>query len=113
MLLAMLQFVSPSDAGPLGVLFVFLCLYVTAVGVVSFILYGAGKLLPRASRLFMLRRPIAQLSMKKAYYFACVVGLGVVMAVAVQSVGSLDAYSAVLIAIFVAIGCAYVARQMR
>lgn len=110
-LLVVFQFVNPSSAGPLGVLFVFLCMYVIAFGISTYAVYGLSKLAPRLSRMIALRKPLPSISLRKSHYYGSVLALGFVMIVAVQSVGSLDIYTVGLILLFVAIGCAYVSRQ--
>ena len=51
------------------------------------------------------------LSLRKAYYFASVMGLAPVMFIGMQSVGEVGFYELVLIILFVGISCMYIAKR--
>ena len=102
----------PSTVGPLGVLFVFILLYVVAVGVITFLVYLLSNLFRRVVNSFVNpRRPIGVITFVRAYYFSSVLALGPVMLIGIHSVGRLGLYDVLLVGVFVVISCVYVAKR--
>ena len=111
MLLLIVQTTNPSTAGPLGLLAVFFLIYVIIIGVVTEVLWLGSRLFQVVARRFTSKRPPGRMSLAKAYYLSTVLAFGPVIAIAMQSIGSLGPYEVVLITIFVAIGLLYVSRR--
>ena len=91
---------TPADTGPFGILGFFVFMYLTALGVLTFLFRGlsilAIKILPKKRSL-----PRKDPALLTAYYYASVVALIPVMIIAIQSVGELAIYQILLIVFFV------------
>jgi len=111
LLTVLLQTTTPATIGPLGILVIFVLMYVSAVGVLTFLLWFGNRLLARAFAYASVKRPLQSLSLQKSYYFASVIALAPVMFVGMQSVGEVSFYELLLVVIFVAISCVYIAKR--
>ncbi|MET0980438.1 MAG: hypothetical protein ABWX90_04235, partial [Candidatus Saccharimonadales bacterium] len=112
MLLAIvLQTTTPATIGPLGILFVFILMYVSVLCALTFLLYGGSKLLVKLFSSVTLKRPLQRLSLGKSYYFSSVIALAPVMLIGMQSVGEVGFYEIVLIILFIVISCVYIAKR--
>lgn len=112
LLALMLALTTPATAGPFGLLLIFVSAYLSCLGLVSFFLYGVSRIISYVSAGFTVKRPLPALSFKKAYYYSTVVAAAPVMLVGLQSVGSVGIYEAILVLLFVVIGCVYVAKRL-
>ena len=113
MLAILLTATTPSTAGPLGILGLFVFMYATALGVLTFLFHGAGLIF---SRVLLARRQkilpqSREISFKKAYYYASVIALIPVMLIAMQSVGQIGMYQILLIGFFAIIAWLYVTNR--
>lgn len=88
-LVFLLQTTTPSTIGPLGILLVFILMYITALGVLTFFIVGLQKLLLKITVAIDARKAFAPMSFMRAYYFASVMALGPVMIIGMQSVNLL------------------------
>lgn len=111
LLTAMLYMTTPVEAGPLGILFVFILMYASALGILTFSLFGTTKVVAKLSRSFTVRRPLQALSFQRSYYFASVLALVPVMFIGMQSVGRVGVYEIILILLFATISCVYIAKR--
>jgi hypothetical protein len=111
LLIIVLQTTTPATIGPLGVLFVFILMYVSVLCVLTFVLFAVSTLLARVSASMTVKRPLQSLSLGKAYYFASVIALAPVMLIGMQSVGEVSFYEVLLIILFIAISCVYIAKR--
>lgn len=111
LLLLILQTTNPSTAGPLGLLAVFFLVYVIILGAITEMLWLGSRVFQVIARRFTSKRPPLRISLSKAYYLSTVLALGPVMALAMQSIGSLGLYEILLIVAFVAISLLYVSRR--
>lgn len=112
LLILMLVFTTPASAGPLGLLVIFISAYLTALGLISFFLYGASRLVTYALSGFTVKKPIEPLTFKRSYYFSTVLATTPVMLIGLQSVGSVGIYELILVALFVGIGCVYIGKRI-
>jgi hypothetical protein len=112
LLFLMLVFTTPASAGPFGLLVIFISAYLTSLGLVSFFLYGASRLTAYALSGFTVKKPMKPLSFKRSYYFSTVLAAAPVMLIGLQSVGSVGIYEFILVALFVSIGCVYIAKRI-
>lgn len=108
----MLTFTSPADAGPLGLLVIFIAAYLTFVGVISFFLFGMNRFFIMITTGMTLRKPITRFPFKRAYYFSTVLAAAPVMLIGLQSVQSIGFYEVLLVVIFEVVACLYVSRRM-
>ncbi len=102
---------TPSRAGPLGILVVFLCLYVMLFSALTFLIWGIQRIIVKLLSPFTIRRPMQPIRLSRAYYFSSVVSLGPVMLIGMQSVGGVGIYECGLVALFTIIGCVYIAKR--
>ncbi|MDB5187477.1 MAG: hypothetical protein JWM07_949 [Candidatus Saccharibacteria bacterium] len=111
LLVIVLQTTTPATIGPLGILFVFVLMYVSVLCALTFLLFISSRMIAKVSSSITLRRPIQPLSLVKAYYFSSVVALAPVMFIGMQSVGEVGFYDLALIIIFVIISCVYITKR--
>ena len=111
LLLFLLNNTTPATAGPLGVLAVFLCLYIIILSFISFILYYSQHLIRWVAKFFYLKKPIKQLSWQRSYYHSSVVALGPIILLGLGTVGKIEFYEIVLVLIFIILGCFYIAKR--
>lgn len=111
LLLFLLNNTTPATAGPLGVLAVFLCLYIIALSAISFILYYSQHLVKWATKFFYLKKPIKSLSWQRSYYYSSVIALGPIILLGLGTVGKVEFYEIILVLIFITLGCFYIAKR--
>ncbi|MDB5177718.1 MAG: hypothetical protein JWO61_101 [Candidatus Saccharibacteria bacterium] len=102
---------TPTQAGPLGILVVFLCLYVMMFSGMTFLIVGLQRIIVKLASPFTARKPLQPMSVSRAYYFSSVLSLGPVMLIGMQSVGSVGIYEFGLVTLFMVIGCVYIAKR--
>jgi hypothetical protein len=105
---ALLQSTTPSTVHPFGILMIFVLLYVLALGVLTFCLYGCWQLV---ARLTNRTGPEAGATLQRAYYFSSVLALAPVMLVGIRSIGRTGVYDTTLVIVFETIACFYIARR--
>jgi hypothetical protein len=111
LLVILLQTTTPSTIGPLGILIVFILMYVSVLGVLTFLLFWGSRSLARLSRGMVTRRPVQPLGLGRAYYFSSVLALAPVMFVGMQSVGQVSVSDVFLIVLFTTMTCVYIAKR--
>ncbi len=109
-ILLIINLTTPSSAGPLGVLSVFILAYIFFIGLSGLLIYFLSRLISHISILVKTRHPIKEISLKRALYFGIVVALAPIILIGLQSVDSSNVYSFSLVIIFVAVGCLYVSK---
>lgn len=110
-LLIVLQVTTPSTIGSLGLLFVFILMYVIALSALTFLLYSGNRVIRKVTASLVTRRPVALLNLQRSYYYASIIALGPVMLIGMQSVGVVSFYDVLLIAAFIGLACFYVAKR--
>ena len=108
----MVTFTSPADAGPFGLLTIFITAYLTFVGMISFFLYGVDRLAIMVLAKGTVKKVVRDFTFKKAYYYASVLALAPVLLVGLQSVGAISVYQVGLVILFEIIACIYVGKRM-
>lgn len=111
LLTVLLQTTTPASIGPLGILFVFILLYVSALGVLTFLLYALTRIVVKVAGTFVTRRPIEAFSLRRSYYYSSVLALAPVLLVGMQSVGKVGIYDVLLVLMFETIACIYIAKR--
>lgn len=109
----MLVFTSPADAGPFGLLLIFITAYLAFVGVISFFLFGMNRLLVMVASGMTVRKPLTPLPFKRAYYYSTVLAAAPVILIGFQSVQSIGFYEVALVIVFEVVACLYVSRRMK
>ena len=108
----MLTFTSPADAGPFGLLVIFISAYLTFVGLISFFLFGMNRFIGMVTSGMTLRKPYLKVAFKRAYYFSTVLAAAPVMLIGLQSVQTIGVYEFLLVIIFEVVACLYISRRM-
>ena len=105
---AVMQSTTPSSIHPIGILFVFVLLYMLALGVLTFFVYLSNKLAIKISRK---RANLLPMSVGRACIYASVLSLAFIMIVGMASIGRTRFYEVMLVIIFEIAACFYVAKQ--
>lgn len=112
LLMFLLNFTAPSSAGPFGILIVFFLIYLSSLGLVTIILFGANKALRYSVAILDNFIKIKKMTLLRASYYASIIATAPVMVLALLSVGVSGWYSYLLVVIFVATGCLYMSRKI-
>jgi len=110
---ALLTFTTPASAGPFGLLVIFICAYLTFIGLISFFLFGMSKLITSLSSGMAVRKPMVAMTFRRAYYFSTVLAAAPVMIIGLQSVRPINIYELLLVIAFEVVACLYVSRRIR
>lgn len=113
LLVALISTTTPATAGPFGILAIFLFAYTSSLGVMTYFLYGASRVVAHLASAFTVKKPLVPLSFKRAYYFSTVIAAGPIMLIGLQSVGSIGLYEIILVLLFVVLGCVYISKRIR
>ncbi len=102
---ALFQSTSPSTIHPLGILVIFILLYLLALGVLTFFMYGLAR------GIAAVKRKNHTPSLQEVYYYGSVLALAPVMILGMRSIGRSEAYDILLVVVFEIIACFYVAKR--
>jgi hypothetical protein len=102
-----MQSFSPLEAGPAGILFVFLLIYGFFLSIAYLAVYWGSRIMTRAGWL----RKDNVVNHRRAYYIASVVSCLPVFLLAIKSIGQLRPLDILLSVIFVALATFYVVRR--
>lgn len=108
----LLNLTSPGSIGPFGILIVFVFIYLSSLGVVTFLIFWFSKLLSFVSKVFVFRKPIRAISLRHSYWYASIISIAPVIVVGLESVGAVGGGEFLLVLLFVSIGCVYVSRRI-
>jgi hypothetical protein len=111
-LISLLNITTPTTAGPLGVLAIFILSYIVAFGCTTFLIHGVSRIVASVTTGSVLRRPFHVIGMKHSYYFGSLVGLAPILLLGMQSVGGVGLYELLLVGVFVVIGCVYISKRI-
>lgn len=103
-LVFLLNYTSPSSAGPISILAVFVLIYIVVFGALALLLRSVNALL----RIVRIGKSF---EMRKWYYVLSVVALAPVLLVALNTLGQLGILELVLVVMLVCLGCFYVIRR--
>lgn len=107
----MLQTTAPTTAGPLGILIVFILMYVSVLSALTFLLYGINKVIWKLASSFAPKKAASSLTLTRSYYFSSVLALAPVIFIGMQSVGQVGVYDILLVVLFMVIACVYIAKR--
>ena len=99
-ILAMINFTTPTSVGPLGVLVFFVMIYVVLYGITNLIV-----------GLFM-RANGKKVNLRKGRYLSAMISFGPIMLLLVQSFGSLNLVTAAMVVVFVGLGCFVINKRL-
>lgn len=109
-LIYILNATTPANVSPVIILVLFGSMYVTTVGVLSFLMYGS-QLLLRKLLYENHRSHLLGVKFLEFYYYASVIALAPVILLAMQSVGKLGVYEVALVLVFEVVTLFYVYRR--
>lgn len=112
-LFIVLRMTAPATIGPLGILFVFILMYLSVLGMVTFALLGINKVIAKITPHVEGGHADQSMGVGRAYYFASVIALAPVIIIGMQSVGEIGFYDLLLVVLFVVIGCIYIAKRTK
>lgn len=112
MLLVLFFTTTPATAGPLGILSFFVFMYLTALGVLTFLFRAGSVVLSRLTPQGQTRFRASDITLRKSYYYSSVIAAVPVMFIAIQSVGDVGIYQILLILFFAAIAWIYVSNRL-
>lgn len=110
-LLLLMNLTSPSTAGPLGILAVFLLLYVTSVSFIYLVLRNVTVFLAKVSRPGLLKLALEGTSPLKLYYYSSILALSPVILLGMQSVGGVRWMDLTLLIVFEILACFYIYKR--
>lgn len=105
LLLAMMNFTTPADIGPLGVLVFFTLVYAICLGLMVLLCRGYFSTLSK-----MKKRPIEGIN-KKSFYYGSVLAFAPILMIFMRSFGGLNFLEVFLIVLFVIISCFYISKK--
>jgi hypothetical protein len=107
----LLQVTNPASIGPLGIFVLFILVYLSVLGVLTYLIFWASLVVSRVILFLRARRPMQPLSFQRSYYFSSVTSLAPVMIIGMQSVGEVGIYETLLVGFFTVIACVYIAKR--
>lgn len=111
-LLLIINFASPSSIGPFGILIVFVLIYLSSLGVVTFLIFWISRVAAVLSKIFVFKKPVTPMSFRHSYYFGSMISAAPVILVGLGSVGAVGGYELLLVIIFLLVGCFYVSKRI-
>ena len=112
-LVGLLFLTSPANAGPFGLLLLFVSSYITFVGGISALIYCGRRLMVMAFSGMPRSVPLRPLPFRRAYHFAVPLAAAPVMLIGLQSVSPIGIREFILVALFEAVACIYVSKRIR
>ena len=112
LLAVLVETTNPTKTGPLGILAVFILLYTSVLGVLTYLFMLGSKLLVRTSRIVKTRIPLQPISVLHAYYYASIVALAPVMLIGMLSVGDMGVREVLLVVVFEVVACLYIKKRL-
>ncbi len=107
----LLQVTNPATIGPLGIFVLFILVYLSVLGVLTYLIFWISLVVSKLILFLRARPPIQPLSFRRSYYFSSVTSLAPLMIIGMQSVGEVGIYETLLIVFFTAIACVYIAKR--
>lgn len=108
LLSAIMQVTSPSTIHPVGILSVFVLIYLLALGVLTFLMVGVYRLIVAFAPSHRKGKPF---SLQVAYYYASVLALAPVMIIGMRSIGRSGPYDIALVVVFEVVACFYISKR--
>jgi hypothetical protein len=108
LLSAILQSTSPSTIHPVGILFVFILLYVLALGVLTFFVFGISRVMISVVYKDSAHSP---LTLQQSYYYGSAIALAPVILIGMRSIGHTGFYEIALVIVFELIACFYISKR--
>ena len=101
----------PSKIGPLGILTVFVLLYIITLSLFSYLIFFASNILSRVRVQFGLNG-VEDWTFMKCYLFGSIVAIGPIVILGISSLGSISIYEIILVVLFLVISCFFVSKKV-
>jgi len=101
----------PSKIGPLGILTVFVLLYIITLSLFSYLIFFASSILSRVRVQFGLKG-VEDWTFMKCYLFGSIVAIGPIVILGISSLGSISIYEIILVVLFLVISCFFVSKKV-
>jgi hypothetical protein len=111
LLIMLLYTTTPTTIGPLGILMVFILMYLSALGVLTFLTYRGRQIFSKLISSSKMKRSFREWSIGRSYYYSSILALAPVMFIGMQSVGEVGLYDILLIILFLVIACVYITKR--
>lgn len=102
---------TPVSAGAFGILMVFVLAYLILLSLMTFLIYSVSKCISACAKVIGRKRPVEQLELQRAYYYATILALTPIIIISMQSIGGVGPYELALIGLFVFVGCLYISKR--
>lgn len=99
-ILAMINLTTPTGVGPLGVLVFFTMVYIAIYGVINLLVVAFMKASGRKNE------------EKKCRFYAAMISFGPIMLLLIQSFGSLNVVTLLMVLVFVLLGCFVINKRL-
>lgn len=103
---------NPTTTGPLGILVVFILMYTSVLGALTYLFMLGSRLFVRLAQVIKTRTPPQPVSLLHAYYYASIVALAPVMLVAMLSVNDMGVREILLVVVFEVVACLYIKKRL-
>lgn len=113
LLTVLLNVTTPATAGPFGILAIFFFAYMLSLGVVTFFIYWASRIVAHMSAGLITRKPLEAMTLKNSYYYSTIIAAVPILLIGLQSVGAIGFYEFILVSVFVIIGCLYISKRVQ
>lgn len=113
LLALLLMTTAPGSAGPVVILFVFILIYLSLLGAVTFLLYAGTRVVYFLLQLLANRKVRTRLSLNRAYLYATVLAALPMIVMGLYSVDGIRWYELLLVVIFGCVGVLYIARRTK
>lgn len=111
LLLSLISLVAPNSAGPLGILAVFLLLYVISLCFIYLVAKNLTALSARIVQPGKWKEALEEVSSLKLYYYSSIIALAPVILLGMQSVGGVRLMDISLLIAFEVLACFYIYRR--
>ena len=102
---------NPSTISPLGILFVFLLLYTSTLGVLTYFLYFGSRSIRHFTRV-LTGRAVRVMTGREAYLFGSVLAIAPIILLAMLSVDAMTLTDVSLVIVFEVLACFYIWRRI-
>ena len=108
----LLNVTTPATIGPLGIFILFVLMYMSVAGLLTYFLFVMSAIISRLSTTVKNNKlTLKAFTIQKSYYFASVIALAPILLLGMQSVSKVSIYEFLLVAIFTSIACLYVSKR--
>lgn len=111
-LFLVLFYSDPASVGPVGILAVFVLIYMIFLVIISYLILFAVKTTNKLRKHFGLKLKGDGPSLYNSFLYGSVIALGMIVILGRNSLGSVGLFESILVIAFVLIGCFFVNKQV-